>query len=140
MPFYYENSAEASPTAHAPPSPSTQTQETSAPLQTIKHGYAHSCTLGKANPPRRPGSQTIRAVLERNFRMAEEVLEQGEAENAGNIRSDLGCVRQRRHGPKDPCSIPEINFENRSNPAPPPPAQPSQPTQNHPIAIEEILR
>ena len=77
--------------SHAPPSPSTQTQETSAPLQ------------------------TIRAVLERNFRMAEEVLEQGEAESAGNIRSDLGCVRQRSHGPKDPCSIPEINFENRSN-------------------------
>src|SRR5262245_10633489 len=33
-------------------------------------------------------------------KMAGEILAQGEAENAVNIRSDLGCIRQRSHGPK----------------------------------------
>ena len=34
--------------------------------------------------------------------MAREILVSGEAENAGNIRSDLVCVRQRSLKPKDP--------------------------------------
>jgi hypothetical protein len=47
------------------------------------------------------------------------LLVQGEAENAGNIRMagparTLVCVRQRSPAPKDPRSIPEINFGNHS--------------------------
>jgi hypothetical protein len=75
----------------------------------------------------------FRAVLERNFRMVtvhvsrserlswgtnswvlgRQILAQGEAEDAGNIRSDLDCVRQRSPAAKNPRSILEINFENR---------------------------
>ena len=36
-----------------------------------------------------------RVDAQRNFRMEREILVQSEAENAANIRSDLGCVRQR---------------------------------------------
>jgi hypothetical protein len=49
--------------------------------------------------------------------MAGEILASDEAESAGNIRSDLDCARQRSPAAKDPCSIPEICFENRSNSA-----------------------
>jgi hypothetical protein len=96
---------------------------------------------------------SFRAILERNFRMAREVLVQGEAENAGtsirgseellwgpnsrraweaNVRSDLVCVRQRSPAPKDPRSIPEIHFGNRSRSMAAPARTPSDPKPKDP--------